>query len=250
MAYISRQLSGLQHSVARSHRRALTGAAAGHEVTLKHVKYRDARAIVHIAKNARALAARRPALSTVAIATREREENLKKERVRTPPVVKMHQSPAPPPRTPGSGAPSRFCRTARVPLAAVGILRASRKLSCVVTFALAAAGILRAFAYDRNCSRRMMYGFVARRVRSSYYGRLNEQFLSTFILSGIARIFPRENTSRVYVQSVHWMKVKSCGITAKTSCILPWQRCAVVPPGNVTRKHTLNESPNKFIISN
>jgi len=36
-----------------------------------------------------------------------------------------------------------------------------------------------------------MYGFVARRVRSSYYGRLNEQFLSTFIPSGIARIFPR-----------------------------------------------------------
>jgi len=28
-------------------------------------------------------------------------------------------------------------------------------------------------------------------VRSSYYGRLNEQFLSTFIPSDIERIFPR-----------------------------------------------------------
>lgn len=101
-------------------------------------------------------------------------------------------------------APSRSCRTATYLPRRCGYSSRLAKIIVRCNFRAHRAGILRAFAYVGNCSRRMMYGFVARRVRSSYYGRLNEQFLSTFILS---RIFPRENTPG-YVQSVPWMKVK------------------------------------------
>jgi len=88
--------------------------------------------------------------------------------------------------------PSRSCRTIAYPPRCCGYSSRFAKIIVRRNFHARRAGILRAFAYDGNCSRRMMYGFVARRVRSSYYGRLNEQFLSTFILSGIPYIFTGE----------------------------------------------------------
>jgi len=136
VAYISRQLSGLKHP--RSHRRALIASAKLPWSALNT----DARAIVHIAKNARARSRRyQPLPSERGARGRERMINLKKkERVRTLPVVKMHRFPAPPIPgcRPGRATISFLPHRRASPHAAAGILHASRKLSCVVTFALTA----------------------------------------------------------------------------------------------------------------
>lgn len=147
---------------------------------------------MHIAKNARARSRRYqplPPRASVRARARKEDKSEKKKRVRTPPLVKMHQSPVPPTPAMPPRIPSRSCRTVAYPPCCCGYSSRLAKIIVRRNFHARRAGILRAFAYDGNCSQRMMYGFVARRVRSSYYGRLNEQFLSTFILSGIARIY-------------------------------------------------------------
>lgn len=151
---------------------------------------------MHIAKNARAPAALSTAATRACARTRKEDKSGKKERERERECrqwLKCINPPAPP-NPPDAAHHLVPAASPRIFLTAAGILHASRKIIVRRNFRARRAGILRAFAYDGNCSRRMMYGSVARRVRSSHYGRLNEQFLSTFILSGTARGFPRENT--------------------------------------------------------
>lgn len=156
---------------------------------------------MHIAKNARALAA----LSTWARRARARRED-KSEKKRGCERRQWLKCINPPHRRPPMPPQRRnhpFLQHRRRVYTPRRCGYSSRLAKIIVrrNFRARRAGILRAFAYDGNCSRRMMYGFVARRVRSSYYGRLNEQFLSTFILSGATRIFLQENTPG-YARSV------------------------------------------------
>lgn len=87
---------------------------------------------------------------------RKRKINLKKEREHkhTPPVVKMHQLLIP---SPHLFLPRLYRYSSRF---AKIIVRRNFRASRARNLSR------RAFAYDENCSPRMMYGFVARRVQN------------------------------------------------------------------------------------
>lgn len=153
VTYISRQLLAERRIIPRctSHRRALT--VRRYQVTLKRVKYKRT-------GNCISWKCERPRRYQPLPCAREREDKSEKREKRgrkhTLPVVEMHQLLIP------------------LPLLlslSLSCLRrySSRSVKIIVRrnfHASRARNLSRTFAYDENCSPRMMYGFVARRVQN------------------------------------------------------------------------------------
>lgn len=174
MTYIFRQLLAKRPTPrCTSHRRTLTGTVR-HGVTLKRVKYKRT-------GNCISRKCERPRCYQPLLCARERKINLEREREHTLPVVKMHQ----------------LLLSLSLSLASAGIPHVPRKLSFVVTFALAARGIFPALLRTMKIVRRESDVRIrgTARSESSYYGWLNEQFLSAFILLDIAHVSRQKKCS-------------------------------------------------------